>query len=116
MNTRHDTLEQNEEPRGPKLEHQIISRLDRLEKKMDDLGLALVNLARTEERVIRLMESDNEKTKWLRDVQNKVVELEKREGERGAISRRVERGIWAAITAAFAITSALIISWFREIP
>lgn len=114
MNARRDTLEENEAPRGPKLEHQILSRLDRLEKKMDDLGLALVNLARTEERVIHLMESDNEKTKWLREVQGKVVDLEKREAERAAISRRVERGIWAAITAAFAIAATLVASWFRE--
>lgn len=114
MNTRRDTLEENEAPRGPKLEHQILSRLDRLERKMDDLGLALVNLARTEERVIRLMESDNEKTKWLRELQNKVVDLEKGEAEKSAISRRVERGIWAAITSAFAIAAALIVSWVKE--
>lgn len=108
-------LEKNEtDSKGPNtLENQILQRLDRLEKKVDRLGEALIEIAKTEERVIRLMESDNEKTKWLRALQDRVVDLEKKDAEEKAVSRRVERAIWAFITAAFSIAAAIIVSLFK---
>lgn len=77
----------------------VIQRLDRLERKMDDVSRVLVEIARTEERVVRLMEADNEKTKWLRSLQDRVVELEKQNSQAEAVSRRVERFFWILFTA-----------------
>lgn len=77
----------------------VIQRLDRLEKKMDDVSRILFEIAKTEERVVRLMEADNEKTRWLRTLQDRVVELEKHNSQADAISRRVERFFWILFTA-----------------
>ena len=84
---------------GETLENQILQRLDRLETKMDDLGKALLELAKTEERVIRLMEADDKKTDWLVSLQDRIVDLEKERAESSAVARRIERIIWLIITA-----------------
>ena len=95
------------------LEQVIITRLDRLESKMDKMAEAVIALARTEERVIRLMEADGKKTEWLKELQDRVNTLEKNEAETNAVSRRVERVFWIGATAAFSLIVGLIIAWAR---
>lgn len=79
---------------------QVISRLDRMEKKMDQMAAALVSMARTEERVAKLLSADTEKTKWIAKLQEKVHALEVTGAKSTTINRYLERVFWIIFTAA----------------
>jgi len=78
---------------------QMMTQMNRIEGKVDSMQAAFVQMARTEERVVRLLEADQKKTEWLLGLQNRVVDLEKSDIGTKAISTRIERAAWIVATA-----------------
>lgn len=78
---------------------QMMSQMNRIEGKVDTMQTAFVQMARTEERVVQLLESDQKKTEWIVKLQERVVELEKSDISSRAISTRIERAAWIVVTA-----------------
>jgi len=87
---------------------QIVNRLDRVEKKLDEIGRAMVEIAKTEERVVRLIEENQEFNRCLHKIQERVASLEKDNIKNGQFSRSIERAIWIMFTAAIGFVSATI--------
>lgn len=81
----------------------LTTQMDRIETKVDTMQAAIVQMAKTEERVVRLMESDTKKTEWILELQDKVIKLEKDQVGRNAIVSRVERVLWVGLTAALGL-------------
>lgn len=77
---------------------QMMSQMNRIEGKVDTMQTAIVAMARTEERVITLLASDQKKTDWLLKLQDRVNEIEKNDVGQKAISTRLERAAWIIIT------------------
>jgi hypothetical protein len=78
---------------------QMMTQMNRIEGKVDAMQTAFVQMARTEERVVRLLEADQKKTEWLFQLQNRLVEVEKSDIGSKAISTRIERAAWIFVTA-----------------
>ena len=78
------------------------ARLERIEKKLDEVGQAIVALARMEERMITLFKRmdnlDQEQTQQGR----RVTLLENRVGSNGQALRFGERVFWIVVTAGVA--------------
>ena len=78
------------------------ARLERIEKKLDEVGQAIVALARMEERMITLFKRmdnlDQEQTQQGR----RVTLLENRVGSNGQSLRFAERAFWIVATAGVA--------------
>ena len=81
-------------------------RLERIEQKLDDVGKAIVALARMEERMITLFKrmdtldtEQSDQSKRLRTVESKV-------GNNGQMLRFVERVFWIVVTAGVAFAFA----------
>lgn len=106
MNNDHDILAKNDKNGGSTLSHEIIERMTRMEHKLDSYAQAhseaLVKMAHTEEKILRLLDNDREKTKWISSLQERVVELEKTRTENSAISRRFERFLWILLNLSMA--------------
>jgi hypothetical protein len=103
---------------------QVLQRLDRVENKLDGIQKALVQMARTEERVVHLMEVDAERAKRIHSIQDQVTALEKeliasREREYAErehkikAQRMTERGIWAFVTGAVSLAVGFAVAWFK---
>jgi hypothetical protein len=77
-------------------------RLERIEKKLDQMGEAIVALARMEERMITLFKRmdvlDQEQTQHGR----RITLVENKVGSNGQSLRFAERVFWIVITAAVA--------------
>jgi hypothetical protein len=78
------------------------ARLERIEKKLDDVGHAIVALARMEERMITLFkrmdkldQEQNQNGRRLQVVEGKV-------GSNGQMLRFAERVFWIVVSAAIA--------------
>lgn len=91
----------------------LFDKINTIEKKVDKFGDALIEIARTEERVAKLLEADSKKTDWLMELQKRVSELEKARIARSAILDRVEKGVWVTITAVIAAFIAGLVSWWN---
>lgn len=78
---------------------QLMTQMNRIEGKVDGMQTALLTIAKTEERVTRLMESEGKKTDWILKLQERIAELEKSDISMKAISTRLERAAWIIITA-----------------
>ena len=78
---------------------QMTMQMNRIEGKVDTMQAAFIQMAKTEERVVRLLEADQKKTEWLMTIQDRVVELEKKEVGQRAVTSRVERIMWIMVTA-----------------
>ena len=78
------------------------ARLERIEKKLDEVGQAIVDLARMEERMITLFKRmdtlDIEQTEQGR----RLTIIENKVGSNGHMLRFAERVFWIIITAAVA--------------
>lgn len=110
---------------GPEnLESQILSRLDRLESGIDNIKTVLYEIAKTEERVIQLMEADKEKQRWILKLQDQFFAYreatEKEIGAlhsditaRKAVLSRVERGFWLCLTAFLTVAGGLFINYLK---
>ncbi len=103
---------------------QVLQRLDRVENKLDGIQKALVQTARTEERVVHLMEVDAERVKWIRSIQEQVSSLEREliaskereqsEREQKLKAERItERGVWAFVTGIISLAVGLAVAWFK---
>lgn len=105
---------------------QVVSRLERMEAKIDNLQEAVVKMARTEERVVQLMEADGHKNKTISDLQGRVSKLEKdinlqqikfqQESEmKDNAKRRAFKIFLAFLTAALTAVVSVAVMIFREI-
>jgi hypothetical protein len=78
------------------------ARLERIEKKLDDMGKAIIALARMEERMITLFKRmdtlDQEQAQQGRRLQI----VENRTGSNGQMLRFAERVFWIVVTAGVA--------------
>lgn len=84
--------------RDPFIDH-VITQMNRIEGKVDVMQTAFIQMARTEERVVQLLEADQKKTEWILKLQDRVVELEKSDFGHRAITSRIERASWIVVTA-----------------
>ena len=82
---------------------QLVTQMNRIEGKVDTMQVAFIQMAKTEERVVRLLESDQKKTEWLMKIQDRVVDLEKKEVGQNAVSSRIERAAWIIVTAVLTV-------------
>lgn len=84
------------------------ARLERIEKKLDEVGQAIVALARMEERMITLFRRmdtlDNEQSQH----GHRITLIESKVGSNGQALRFAERVFWIVVTAgvAFAFNMA----------
>lgn len=103
------------------VEDQILDQLKHLRNKIEGVEKAIVQMARTEERVIQLMESDREKDKWIRKIQDEVAQISRdmlqaktqeniERQRRHKIERWIERGVWGFVATAF----GLVVAWFKQ--
>ena len=83
------------------------ARLERIERKVDEMGQTLVILARVEERMVTLFNGMETVKKTQTDHGSRIVTLEKSEGTNGQMLRFAERVFWIVLTAgvAFAFTA-----------
>lgn len=82
---------------------QMITQMNRIEGKVDAMQTAFVQMARTEERVVQLLEADQRKTEWILKLQERVVDLEKKEVSQRAVTSRIERAAWIVLTAVLTV-------------
>lgn len=82
-------------------------RLDRFEFQLDEIRTALVQMAKTEERVAIILDQNNELFKKYADMQNRVSHLERENATQGQSLSFFERAGWI-IAGAF----ASIATWF----
>lgn len=82
---------------------QMITQMNRIEGKVDAMQTAFVQMARTEERVVQLLEADQRKTEWILKLQERVVDLEKKEVSQRAVTSRIERATWIVLTAVLTV-------------
>lgn len=76
------------------------SRLERIEKKLDEMGEAIVALARMEERMVSLFKRmDSYDTLQVRNA-DRIERLEKTQGVNGQTLRFAERVFWIVVSAA----------------
>lgn len=75
-------------------------RLERIEKKLDQMSEAIVSLARMEERMITLFKRMDSYDDKQEDLQDRLHTLEKRQGINGQTLRFAERMFWVVATAA----------------
>ena len=76
------------------------TRLERIEKKLDEVGQAIVALARMEERMITLFKRMDSYDDKQNELQDRLHTLEKRQGINGQTLRFAERMFWVVATAA----------------
>ena len=83
------------------------TRLERMERKLDEVGQAIVALARVEERLTTLLSRMDTMDKTQVDHSKRIVTLEKSDGTNGQMLRFAERVFWIVLTAgvAFAFTA-----------
>ena len=77
---------------------QMMTQMNRIEGKVDAMQSAFVQMAKTEERVVQLLEADQKKTEWILKLQDRVVDLEKQGVGQRAITSRIERAAWVVLT------------------
>ena len=83
------------------------ARLERIEKKLDEVGQAIVALARMEERMITLFKRMDNLDAEQGNQDRRLRVVEGRVGNNGQTLRFAERVFWIVVTAgvAFAFTS-----------
>ena len=92
---------------------QVIKRIEKLEKKLetklDILQEAIISMARTEERVVHLMEKDADKNKRISKLENEISELKETQN----ISKGKLAVLWIALTSLAGGMGTLIIHWAK---
>jgi hypothetical protein len=82
------------------------ARLERIEKKLDEVGQAIVALARMEERIITMFKRMDSYDETQREIGKRVGYLEKSTNTNGQMLRFAERLFWivaSSVVAYFAI-------------
>lgn len=80
-------------------------RLERIEKKLDQMSEAIVSLARMEERMITLFKRMDTYDDRQDELMDRVHTLEKRQGVNGQTLRFAERLFWIIAAAAVSYIS-----------
>ena len=75
------------------------ARLERIEKKLDEMGEAIVALARMEERMVSLFKRMDSYDKAQTRTTDRLEKLEKVQGVNGQTLRFAERVFWIIISA-----------------
>lgn len=75
------------------------SRLERIEKKLDEVGQAIVSLARIEERMVTLFRRMDSLDEEQSDHSKRIRTIEDRVGSNGQALRFAERLFWIVATA-----------------
>lgn len=78
------------------------ARLERIERKLDEVGQAIVALARMEERMITLFKRMDGLDQELSKQGRRVALLEGKVGNNGQMLRFAERIFWIVVTAGVA--------------
>jgi hypothetical protein len=78
------------------------ARLERIEKKLDEVGQAIVALARMEERMITLFKRMDTLDQEQSQQGRRVTLLENKVGNNGQMLRFAERVFWIVVTAGVA--------------
>lgn len=76
------------------------ARLERIEKKLDEMGEAIVALARMEERMVSLFKKMDAYDAMQVRTNDRIERLEKVQGVNGQTLRFAERVFWIVISAA----------------
>jgi hypothetical protein len=76
------------------------ARLERIEKKLDEMGEAIIALARMEERMVSLFKRMDNYDKSQARSTERLDKLEKIQGVNGQTLRFAERVFWIIISAA----------------
>ena len=84
-------------------------RLARIEKKLDDVGQAIVSLARMEERMVTLFRRMDTYDKAQDSVEARLSDLERSVGTNGVSIRFAERVFWIVLAAG--VTYAMSGGW-----
>lgn len=84
----------------------LSKQMNRMEEKVDGIHKVITQMARTEERVTRLMEQDQKKTEWMLELQAKIHALQTSEAGKNAVTMRIERAVWAIFAAVIAYAVA----------
>jgi chromosome segregation ATPase len=87
---------------------QVIDRLDRFESKLDSIQTALVELARTEERVVQLMDKDARREAMINEMQKRLGKLETAQAENQSKIAMMWTGLGVAVSAIIGLVTALI--------
>lgn len=74
-------------------------RLDRIESKLDEVGKAIVALARMEERMMTLFKRMDNYDQGHTDVAERLTKMEMRVGSNGQMLRFAERIFWIVLSA-----------------
>ena len=78
-------------------------RLERIEKKLDEMSEAIVALARMEERMVTLFNRMDRYDEDQKEIGKRLREVEERQGMSGYTLRFIERIFWIGATAALTI-------------
>jgi len=78
------------------------ARLERIEKKLDEVGQAIVALARVEERMVTLFKRMDKLDAEQGNEDRRLRVVEGRVGTNGQTLRFAERAFWIVVTAAVA--------------
>jgi hypothetical protein len=79
---------------------QVLQRLDRFEQQLSEVRVAIIQMARTEERVSVVLEQNTVLFKKVDSLTEKVGTLEKENATHGQSIGVFERFVWVVITAA----------------
>jgi short-subunit dehydrogenase len=83
-------------------------RLERIEKKLDEMGQAIISIARMEEKMLTVFKRIEDHATRITRVEDDVSDIEKKMGVNGQTLRFAERVFWivvaAGVTFAFKVT------------
>ena len=79
------------------------ARLERIEKKLDQVGDAIVALARVEERMVTLFKHMDKLDADNNGLGKRMAAVENRVGNNGQMLRFAERVFWIVVTAGVAL-------------
>lgn len=81
------------------MSNEMENRLDRIEKKLDEVGSAIVSLARVEEQMVTLFRRMDKYDTKQESFSDRLSALERSVGSTGQTFRFVERVFWICATA-----------------
>lgn len=74
-------------------------RLERIEKKLDEMGQAIISIARMEEKMLTVFKRIEDHATRITRVEDDVSDIEKKIGINGQTLRFAERVFWIVVAA-----------------
>ena len=74
-------------------------RLERIEKKLDEMGQAIISIARMEEKMLTVFKRIEDHATRITRVEDDVADIEKKMGVNGQTLRFAERVFWIVVAA-----------------